>query len=203
MSNYRINRFSPYCAGPVSKIEGFLEMFEDESESKWLIHHRLETHTFDGKEWVKREKSISMKKLIEMDLYYHRPPEELIFMKVSDHQSLHTSFQTPWNKGKKGVQVVSEETKKKISKYQKEHTNAGRWKKGQPSWNKGTNISGMSGKHHSAESKRKSSESNKLAWLKRDHTPEIWINDGETNKRIKITQAIPEGWSRGRKKKCK
>ena len=56
----------------------------------------------------------------------------------------------------------------------------------------------MKGKHHSEESKRKSSESNKLAWAKRDHIPDIWINNGIINRRIKITEQIPESFVRGR-----
>ena len=45
----------------------------------------------------------------------------------------------------------SGEAKKKMSKT---------WfKKGNPSWNKGTNLSGMKGKHHTEESKEKSRQS--------------------------------------------
>ena len=52
-------------------------------------------------------------------------------------------------------------TYKKTQKYcskscaGKNNQNAGRFKKGQPSWNKGTNLSGMSGKKVSPETKEK------------------------------------------------
>ena len=42
----------------------------------------------------------------------------------------------PWNKGKKGAQHHSEETKKRISEKMK-GGNSTSWKKGQTAWNKG------------------------------------------------------------------
>jgi len=39
--------------------------------------------------------------------------------------------------------------------------NSGQFKKGEPSWNKGTHLSGMLGKHHRLESKSKIGEANK------------------------------------------
>lgn len=52
----------------------------------WCIHHRLETHNSDGS---RREVDISRDELLAMDMYYNRPAEELIFMRTSDHISLH------------------------------------------------------------------------------------------------------------------
>ena len=54
----------------------------------WHCHHRLETHTSDGK---KRLVNLTRDELIEMDMYYNRPASELIFLKASDHISLHRS----------------------------------------------------------------------------------------------------------------
>ena len=56
-------------------------------------------------------------------MYYHRPPEELIFMTNSDHRKIHNS------------------EKLRISNYREtinspDYMNAGRWKKGQTAWNK-------------------------------------------------------------------
>lgn len=52
----------------------------------WCIHHRLETHNSDGS---RREIDISRDELLAMDMYYNRPAKELIFMRISDHISLH------------------------------------------------------------------------------------------------------------------
>ena len=52
----------------------------------WHIHHRLETHTSNGNI---RLIPISRDELIALDMYYDRPANELIFMKSSDHTSLH------------------------------------------------------------------------------------------------------------------
>lgn len=193
-----------YTLEPITKIEGFERMVE--SDERFAIHHRLETHRWSRKQqkWVLRDEVIPSKVLKALGLYYNRPAFELIYMSSSEHSKLHSSFKkgiteetrkklsaatkkqweqrhlngytvseetkkkmsenrkgiASWNKGKTGVQSHSEETRKKISEYQKTHDNAGRFGN-RPSWNKGLNVSGMSGKHHSEETKKKISESNK------------------------------------------
>ena len=52
----------------------------------WHCHHRLETHTADGK---RRKVDLSREELIAMNMYYNRPANELIFMKAGEHISLH------------------------------------------------------------------------------------------------------------------
>ena len=91
------------------------------SPLKYDLHHRREI--FESK---------SIKDLKEENLYYYRPPEELVFLEHRDHVSLH-------NKGK----FVSTDTRKKISAA----------RKGKPSpW---------LGKHPSEDTRKKMSEANR------------------------------------------
>lgn len=126
--------YSVFCCESTSKIENY-ELAKADNFKGWLIHHRFETHDFEGV-WQKRKIHYPASMLKSLDLYYNRPAEELIFMTRSEHMKLHntTSYgiskrphgkgRIPWNKGKKGVQVAwnkgrkgvySEETLKKMS----------------------------------------------------------------------------------------
>lgn len=120
-----------YCTKP-ELIENYDKAVEDTTRM-WDYHHRLETHTSDGE---RRPIDITRKELIALDMYYNRPPEELIFITKEDHLSLH-------HKGK-NYGHLSEETKKKMSEAHKgkHHSEEARrnmseshkWK---PAWNKG------------------------------------------------------------------
>lgn len=66
------------------KIENFAEAAL--SPEKYDCHHRLETHNSDGE---KRLVPLSRNELITLDMYYNRPPEELVFLTHSEHSSLH------------------------------------------------------------------------------------------------------------------
>lgn len=129
---------SCFCRMP-ELIENYDKAVADSSRI-WHCHHRLETHNSDGE---RRLVDISREELIALDMYWNRPPEELIFLTSAEHNSLH-------NKGKKH-RPVSDETKRKMSEAHKR----------QVAWNKGTHESGMKGKHYSEESKRKMSEAHK------------------------------------------
>ena len=149
----------------------------------WHCHHHLETHTSDGE---RRLVDITMEELKALNMYYHRPPEELIFMRIKDHHRLHSKGKynkeetkrklsdvlkgkNIWMKGRK----LSEETKKKISE-----ANKGK-NKGKSSWSKG--------KHFSEDHKKKLSESNKGKHrsnetrnrLSESHKGRRWFNNGE------------------------
>ncbi len=69
------------------EIENYQLALADDFKG-WHCHHRLETHTSDG---IRRTVDLSRDELIAMDMYYNRPANELIFMKASEHISLHKS----------------------------------------------------------------------------------------------------------------
>lgn len=52
----------------------------------WQCHHRLQTWTSDGE---KRLVDISAAELQALGMYYNRPANELILMKIKDHRRLH------------------------------------------------------------------------------------------------------------------
>lgn len=101
-----------YCMHKdIPKIENYEEAVA--SPDIWHCHHRLEIHDDYGN---------TVEDLILMNLYFHRPPEELIFLKRNDHLSIHAKSYVgrkiasgiakkrrgPWPK-------PSEETRKKLS----------------------------------------------------------------------------------------
>lgn len=67
-----------YCCEPLERIKGFKEA--SESSEKYHIHHRFE------------EMGLSRKDLIEMDLLYHRPACELVFMNGWEHNVMHSKL---------------------------------------------------------------------------------------------------------------
>lgn len=131
------------------EIENYEEAVNDTTQI-WDCHHRLETHNSDGE---RRFVDLSRAELLTLDMYYHRPSEELIFMTHSEHHLLHNKGKTPWNKGYKGMpgHKHSEETKQRMSE-----NNSRYWK----------------GKTLSEETKMKMSES---------HKGRHWYNNGIEN----------------------
>lgn len=129
-----------YCNEDFSKIENYTKAIEDTNQV-WELHHRLETHFSDGTERPKNA-YLSYKELKALDMYWHRPAEELIFLTLAEHNSLHHKGKTisakvkmkmgAANRGKK----FSEEHKRKIGEAHK-------------------------GMHFSDESKQKMSAANK------------------------------------------
>lgn len=98
-------------------IENFDEALR--SSEKYVVHHRLETHFSDGSP---RTVAISADELKALNMYFDRPPEELIFMTVKDHNRLHIKYRKnlkghkAWNKGLK-CKPWSEERKLKHKDY--------------------------------------------------------------------------------------
>lgn len=79
---YKPNTGIPRCE---SNKDHIIENYEDAKKDDfkgWICHHRLEL-TEDGCFLN------STMDLINKGLYYHRPPEELIWLKVGDHSRLH------------------------------------------------------------------------------------------------------------------
>lgn len=120
-----------------TKIENY-ELAANDPNETWALHHRLETHFSDGTERPVNAR-LSRIELIALNMYYYRPPEELIFLKRGDHAVLHAKGKVAWNRGK----PRSEETRRKISETKKR------------------GASPMKGKYHSEETKRKMSEAKK------------------------------------------
>ena len=86
------------------------------SSGRYECHHRLETHNSDGE---RRLVLISRQELIALDMYWDRPPEELIFLTCSEHRSLHNKdkkcpYFSELNRSRKGVRL-SEKHKAKLS----------------------------------------------------------------------------------------
>lgn len=81
-----ITKVKAYCKD-YQNIENFMEAYKDLSET-WHCHHKLEIH--DDYENSKED-------LINMNLYYNRPASELIFLRASDHISLHLKGKKPKN----------------------------------------------------------------------------------------------------------
>lgn len=124
-----------YFCDDIENVENY-EKAKADNFVGWDCHHRLETHTSDGE---RRLVDITKKELIALDMYYHRPASELIFMIRKSHLILH-------NKGKH----PSEETLRKLSESHKGQVAWNKGLKGQPGPNKG--------RHWSEETKRKISE---------------------------------------------
>ena len=160
--------YKQYCKD-FENIENYDKALADNFKG-WLCHHRLETHTPDGK---RRDVDIPQKELIALDMYYNRPSSELIFLTRSEHKSLHKLSEESKKKlseAKKGKKL-SDETKKKLSEANK----------GKQAWNKGKKMP--------EETKRKLREVN-MGRMKGMH----FFNNGIINIRAK---ECPEGFTPG------
>ena len=111
--------YKQYCKD-YQDIENYEKALADNFKG-WDCHHRLETHTPDGK---RREVDIGYKELKALGLYYNRPAEELIFLPRSEHNVFNKGKPGYWKgkqgywKGKTGPNYGkhhSVETRKKIS----------------------------------------------------------------------------------------
>ena len=163
--------YKRFCKEP-EKIENF-EKADADNFIGWECHHRLETHTSDGE---RRLVDITAEELKALGMYWNRPPEELIFLTVSEHNSLHKKGNT-YTRGRHH----SEESKKKMSLA----------KKGMYIGEKNP----FYGKTHSEETRRKLSEAAKNMseeTKKKIGAAQIgntnvrgtrWFNNGKINKR--------------------
>lgn len=73
-----------FCEHP-ELIENYDKAIADTTQT-WECHHRLETHNSDGE---RRLVDIHPEELIALDMYFNRPPEELIFLTAKEHYRLH------------------------------------------------------------------------------------------------------------------
>ena len=181
------HNFEKFCKD-YENIENYYKAAADNFKG-WECHHRLETHTSDGK---RREVDILAKELKALDMYYDRPSEELIFLPESEHKSLRKVSDSTREKlraAKKGEKNpmygkhLSDESKNKLSEARKgihfteEHKNKlSEAKKGHPV---------------SEETKKKIGE------LKKGNTNtkgKHWYNNGKINI---MSKECPEGFVTG------
>ena len=131
MINKNINKIKEFCCEDISLIENYDVAIS--SEEKYHCHHRFGIVS-------------SKKTLIENNMYYHRPANELIFLTESEHRKLHSNNMLEEQRKRISDSLIghstSEETRQKISKA-----------------NKG--ISRNKGVVRSEETKRRVSESKK------------------------------------------
>ena len=160
--------FERYCKN-YQDIENYEKAKKDNFKG-WHCHHR-------------KGVDISVAELQALDMYYNRPSEELIFMKHSEHSSLHTP---------------SDDVKNKMSEAKKGENNPMYGKQGY--WK---------GKHLSEETKNKMSEAKKGKKLSDEAKKKIgaankgntnikgmhWYNNGKINK---VCYECPEGFTPGR-----
>ena len=186
------HKFKKYCKD-YENIENYEKAKKDNFKG-WCCHHRLETYNSDGE---RRIVDISVEELEALGMYYNRPASELIFMKLSEHSSLHDEGVNHPFYGKRH----SEETRKKMSESRKGKPKTEEWKKKIGESNKGKKMSeearikvseARKGKHLSEEHKKKLSEVNKgNTYAKGMH----WYNNGKENK---YCFECPPGFTTGR-----
>ena len=192
-------RYKRYCSD-IENVENYEDAKKDNFKG-WHYHHRLETHNSDGK---RRLVDITADELKALDMYWHRPAEELIFMTMYEHSRLHM-------KGKHR----SEETRKKLSAASKGNKYALGYKHSEEAKNKISEAKKgeknlFYGKHHSEEAKKKMSEVRKGKHLGKDnpfygktHSEEFRKKIGEINKvKMKGMRFFNNGKINIRAKEC-
>ena len=152
-----IKKLEKYCTD-YKNIENYEEAVK--SPLRYDLHHRLEISEMQ-----------SRSDLIFLHLYYHRPPEELIFLSHGEHIRLHNAnlsdeTRQKISQAKKGKPSPNRGKPRSPETRQRMSENNSRYWKGQPGPNRG--------KHLSAETKRKMSDVKKgLHWhLENGHR--IW-----------------------------
>lgn len=99
-----------YCIEDIKNIENY-ELAKADNSHVWICHHRLEINT---------DYHNTREDMILMNLYYHRPASELIFLTRNEHSSIHNKARREeirknfieCNKNR----IWTQETKDKISK---------------------------------------------------------------------------------------
>ena len=180
--------YKQYCKEP-EKIENY-QLAKKDNFKGWECHHRLETHTSDGK---RRLVDIGYKELIALGMYYNRPAEELIFLTTREHNAIRKVSAETRNKireAKKGNKYHlgkrhSEEAKKKMREAHKGKHPTDETRNKMREVNKGEKNP-MYGKHHTDEARRK---------MRKAQTGKHWYNNGEKEA---FSKECPEGFVPGR-----
>lgn len=171
------------CKNP-TEIENFKEAFCDETQI-WHCHHRLETY-FSDSTLRPIDAQITVNELQALDMYYHRPATELIFLKGSEHQNLHC----------RGKRLSEEHKAIAVKNLRKNLQRTKEWKEKISNTLKGHAVS--------EETKKKISETCKSkhmkTWNKGISTGKHWYTNGVEN--VFATEC-PEGFWRGRSQTLK
>lgn len=114
----------------IEQVENYDEAINDK-EYLWILHHRDEIRELPSGMVALR----SAEYLKSFGLYYHRPADELIFLRNDEHSDLHAKYLTDESKfmmgnGNRGRKFTKEH-KRKLSESHK----------GQVSWCKGKKLS--------------------------------------------------------------
>lgn len=109
-----------FCTKP-ELIENYHKAIEDTSQI-WECHYRLEFMPFSGK-------NCTMKRLIELGMYYNVQPEALIFLRKEEHRLLHKEQFTTKNWKASPDQKLKNSTTNKGKN--------GKWIKGRKWYNNG------------------------------------------------------------------
>lgn len=170
----------------IKNVENYDKALADDFKG-WQLHHRLETHDGDGE---RRIIDITKKELIALNMYYHRPANELIFLTTKEHRYLHmkgkklgplsNEHKRKLSEAHKGI-YHTEETKKKISEAHKDKHFSEEHKKKLSEANKGKHFRVIS-----KETRRKLSKAGK---------GKHWFNNGKENK---FCYECPESFVSGR-----
>lgn len=112
MINKNIDKLKEFCCEDISLIENYDIAIS--SNDKYHCHHRLE---------IQDNCIVSREFLIENNLYYHRPANELIFLTEKEHKRLHSNnMSMEWHKRISESLIghsVDNETRFKISESNK------------------------------------------------------------------------------------
>ena len=178
--------YKQYCKD-YQNIENYEKALADNFVG-WECHHRLETHTPDGK---RRGEDISHKELKALGLYYNRPANELIFLTTREHYIYRKGRHRPAETRRKMAESrKGKYTGEKNPMYGKHHTDEARRK--MAGMKKGEKNP-MYGKHHSAGTKEKMSK--KLSGENSPAYGKHWYNNGKENK---FCYECPDGFVPGR-----
>lgn len=151
----------------------------------WCLHHILETHTSD---WICRPHNarLSRDKLIAMDMYYHRPANEFIFLTKAEHNRLH-NYSIGGDFTKPGMKMSKEFCEKSSAGLKKHYETHDVWNKGVA---------------RTDEEKQKISERTKAAMARPEIRAKLATNKGKHwyNNGIKTITAYecPDGFVPGR-----
>lgn len=171
-----------YCYEDISLIENYENAVADDTQM-WELHHRLES-----------DKNLSRKKLISMDMYFHRPASELIFLTPFEHRSLHHKDKP---KSEETKSKMSETAKKRLPPTEESRKKNSESHKGKKVWNSGkTNVYSEETLIKMSESAKKrlppSEETRKKIGIKslgnKSSTGYKWVHDNKGRKMVKLDE---------------